>query len=67
MPLKGVKCPRPPPASSSALRTPNSPAYFPVAQVKLAISVLGIYGCYLTSGILQEHIYSYRSPDGGAR
>lgn len=36
-------------------------------EVKLAISVLGIYGCYLTSGILQEHIYSYRSPDGGAR
>ncbi|CAN0020750.1 unnamed protein product, partial [Discosporangium mesarthrocarpum] len=32
-------------------------------ELKLLIAVLGIYSCYLTSGILQEHIYSYRSPE----
>jgi hypothetical protein len=33
-------------------------------ELKLMVAVLGIYGCYLTSGILQEHIYSYRTASG---
>ncbi|CAN0597901.1 unnamed protein product, partial [Laminaria digitata] len=33
-------------------------------QVKLVVAVLGIYTCYLSSGMLQEHIFRYRSPDG---
>jgi hypothetical protein len=33
-------------------------------ELKLMVAVLGIYGCYLTSGILQEHIYSYRTATG---
>eukprot|EP00904_Undaria_pinnatifida_P003278 jgi/Undpi1/12951/HiC_scaffold_7.g02617.m1 len=33
-------------------------------EVKLVVAVLGIYSCYLSSGMLQEHIFRYRSPDG---
>ncbi|CAM9525799.1 unnamed protein product [Phaeothamnion confervicola] len=34
-------------------------------ELKLLCSVFGIYICYLTSGMLQENIYSFRAPDGG--
>lgn len=34
-------------------------------QATLVICVLGIYSCYLSAGMLQEAISSYRSPDGG--
>eukprot|EP00611_Tribonema_gayanum_P029920 TRINITY_DN815_c1_g2_i2.p1 TRINITY_DN815_c1_g2~~TRINITY_DN815_c1_g2_i2.p1 ORF type:complete len:356 (-),score=153.18 TRINITY_DN815_c1_g2_i2:376-1443(-) len=34
-------------------------------ELKLLVAVVGIYGCYMTSAMLQEHIYSYKSPDGG--
>lgn len=33
-------------------------------ELKLFISVVGIYTCYLTYGVLQEWIYSYRTPEG---
>ncbi len=35
------------------------------SEINLLISVGGIYGCYLLSGLLQEDIYVYRSEDGG--
>ncbi len=35
------------------------------SEINLLISVGGIYGCYLLSGLLQEDIYVYRSQDGG--
>ncbi|CAM9229446.1 unnamed protein product [Ectocarpus sp. 6 AP-2014] len=34
-------------------------------EVKLVICVLGIYSCYMLSGLLQENIFRYRSEDGG--
>jgi UDP-galactose transporter B1 len=34
------------------------------SEVKLLLSVGGIYFCYLSSGVLQEHIYSYKSEEG---
>eukprot|EP00903_Cladosiphon_okamuranus_P015393 g14217.t1 len=34
-------------------------------EATLVICVLGIYSCYLSAGMLQEAISSYRSPDGG--
>eukprot|EP00752_Nemacystus_decipiens_P004865 g4428.t1 len=33
-------------------------------EVKLCICVVGIYACYLSSGMLQEAITSYRADDG---
>lgn len=33
-------------------------------QVQLAICVLGIYGCYLSLGMIQEGITTYRAEDG---
>ncbi len=35
------------------------------SEINLLISVGGIYGCYLLSGLLQEGIYVYRAEDGG--
>eukprot|EP00752_Nemacystus_decipiens_P008669 g7737.t1 len=34
-------------------------------EATLAICILGIYSCYLSAGMLQEAISSYRSPEGG--
>lgn len=36
----------------------------PRAQVKLVVCVLGIYLCYLRSGMLQENIFLYKAEDG---
>eukprot|EP01084_Bolivina_argentea_P156143 272105_1 len=35
------------------------------SEINLIISVGGIYGCYLLSGLLQEDIYVYRAENGG--
>ncbi len=35
------------------------------SKINLIISVGGIYGCYLLSGLLQEDIYVYRAENGG--
>ncbi len=34
-------------------------------ELNMFISVVGIYGCYMLSGFLQEAIYVYRAEDGG--
>eukprot|EP00903_Cladosiphon_okamuranus_P014426 g13387.t1 len=36
-------------------------------EVKLVICVLGIYFCYMSSGMLQENIFLYRTEDGEGR
>ncbi len=35
------------------------------SEINILISVGGIYGCYLLSGLLQEDIYVYRTENGG--
>lgn len=48
----------------AAIPTLISPPMYP-KQATLVICVLGIYSCYLSAGMLQEAISSYRAPDGG--
>jgi hypothetical protein len=45
-------------------KVPSKDSRMSKDELKLMVAVLGIYGCYLTSGILQEHIYSYRTASG---